>query len=273
MLARAVDAAEGYLELANEVTRTDYATFVTNDEWPGVNDANHCSLVRFADGDDAALQQVWLGIHSRAADFTVKIDPLTPPTLEARLVLDGRQGHAELHMMLPADADLAARQSTANIRAVETDDDWATLAHLKRLDHIEAAERAGKPVRSEGDSWALINAKRAKSPEVRYFLAAADSVDCAFFSAWPGRNGVGVVEDLFTQPQFRRRGIATQLFAHAVADARARGASEVMTSADPDDTPKQLFAALGFMPVFLVRSYWHATLRSRPEPAAFQGLE
>lgn len=255
LLARAVAAAEGYLALANDVARTDHATFIANDKWPGVNDANHCALVRFADADDGALEEVLGAIQRRAHDLTVKVDPLTPPAFEARLVLDGRQSHSELHMLLPASSEITARDSPADIRSAETEDDWAVLARLKRLDHIDDADRAGKPARSEADSWALINAKRAKSPDVRYFLASVDAVDCAFFSAWPGTDGIGVVDDLYTLPTHRRRGIATSLFAHAVGDARARGAAEMITSADPADTPKHLFAALGFLPLFLVRSY------------------
>ncbi|MGH3849521.1 MAG: GNAT family N-acetyltransferase [Pseudonocardiaceae bacterium] len=256
LLARAIDTAEGYLQLANQVTRTKHATFVTNDQWPGVNDANHCALVRFTEGDDAAMDAVLSAIHGRDGGSTVKVDPLTPPEFEARLVLEGRHPHTELHMMLPAAANIAAPSSTpADIRPVRTEDDWAVLARLKRLDYIEAAELAGRAMRSEADSWALINSKRAKSPDVRYFLAAVDGEDCAFFSAWPGTVDLGVVEDLYTLSPYRRRGIASALFAHAVSDARGRGASEVMTSADPDDTPKHLFAALGFIPLFLLRSY------------------
>ena len=70
----------------------------------------------------------------------------------------------------------------------------------------------------------IVAAKRVKAPAVRYYLARADGVDCAFFSAWPGENGVGQVEDLFTRADFRGRGIGTALIAACVDDARARGA-------------------------------------------------
>jgi GNAT superfamily N-acetyltransferase len=63
------------------------------------------------------------------------------------------------------------------------------------------------------------------------------------------------VEDLFTHPDYRHRGLATALIAHCVADARARGAGPVVIGADPHDTPRQMYAALGFRPLFLSRGY------------------
>ena len=65
---------------------------------------------------------------------------------------------------------------------------------------------------------------------------------------------MGKVEDLFTVPEHRRQGVATALIAHAVADARARGAGPVLIGADPTDTPKAMYAAMGFAPVCAIRS-------------------
>jgi GNAT superfamily N-acetyltransferase len=105
----------------------------------------------------------------------------------------------------------------------------------------------------------MVATKRAKAPALQFFLARADDgEDCAFFSSWPGPgdgNDVGKVEDLFTAPEHRRTGIATALIAHAVDDARRRGAGPVLIGADPDDTPKAMYAALGFAPACVLRSY------------------
>lgn len=64
-----------------------------------------------------------------------------------------------------------------------------------------------------------------------------------------------MVEDLFTHPDYRHRGIATALIARGVADARARGAGPVIIGADPTDTPMRMYAALGFRPIIVVRHY------------------
>jgi GNAT superfamily N-acetyltransferase len=66
---------------------------------------------------------------------------------------------------------------------------------------------------------------------------------------------VGLVEDLFTHPEFRRRGIATGLVARAVEDARERGADQVLIGARPEDTPRRMYASMGFRPLCVTRQY------------------
>ena len=55
-----------------------------------------------------------------------------------------------------------------------------------------------------------------------------------------------MVEDLFTLPSHRNRGIARSLIHHCVDDALARGAVDVLIGALHDDTPKNAYAAMGF---------------------------
>jgi GNAT superfamily N-acetyltransferase len=68
---------------------------------------------------------------------------------------------------------------------------------------------------------------------------------------------VGVVEWLFTRPDQRRRGVAKALVAHAVADARARGAGAVLIGPDGGayDLPRRFYATLGFRPLCVTRIY------------------
>ena len=68
-------------------------------------------------------------------------------------------------------------------------------------------------------------------------------------------DGVGAVEDLFTHPDFRHRGLATALIHHCVAEVRSEGAGPIVISADTTDTPKRMYAALGFRPVAVKRDY------------------
>jgi GNAT superfamily N-acetyltransferase len=99
----------------------------------------------------------------------------------------------------------------------------------------------------------------AKAPHVRFWLAYADLEPVAYFSSWPGVAGVGMVEDLFTRREYRHRGIATALIAHCVAEARSRGAREVMIGADPTDTPMRMYAAMGFRPLMVTANYFRST--------------
>lgn len=62
-------------------------------------------------------------------------------------------------------------------------------------------------------------------------------------------------ETLFVQLEFRHRGLATALLHHCVRDARAHGAGPVVIAADADDTPKQMYAALGWRPAAVKREY------------------
>jgi predicted GNAT family acetyltransferase len=70
---------------------------------------------------------------------------------------------------------------------------------------------------------------------------------------------VGLVEDLFTLPAYRHRGIATALVAHAVADVRAQGVEPILIGTDSGDTPKHMYAAMGFRPLVLTHQYVRLT--------------
>jgi GNAT superfamily N-acetyltransferase len=245
----------GYFELGNEVEAGDGVRWVRNPACAEIYDANHGSAVRAATPAqiDAVLREAddrYAGLAHR----TYKVDPGTPTAFEARLLLDGYQGEAELQLLLTG--DLRADARPVDIRPVETPADWASVARLTRRDHEEEATKEHRPPYRSSVTTAMVATKRAKAPALRFFLATDDDgEDCAFFSSWPGIDGVGKVEDLFTAPEHRRKGIATALIAHAVDDARRRGAGPVLIGADPTDTPKDMYAALGFTPACVLRSY------------------
>jgi GNAT superfamily N-acetyltransferase len=253
LLDRVVDTLNGYFALGHEVVDTALARFVHDRAHPDVYDANHASSVRAATPDEVASL---LGEADERFAYTMhrtfKVDPRTPPAFEAALVLAGYECDTELQSVL--EGELAVTPRTVDIRTVETDDDWSSLLRLTRADHEEEARKEAREPWPHALTEALVAAKRVK-PGLRWFLARVEGVDCAFFSSWPGTNGVGKVEDLFTDPGFRHRGVATALIAHAVHDARERGAGPVLIGAVAADTPKAMYAALGFRPCCVYRSY------------------
>lgn len=256
-LARACDSLDEYLALGNEVERLvapgPEARFVRRPGAPSIWDANHVSGAR---GDGADVDTLLARAAEHYAGFPqlcFQCDPLTPTALEARLVLDGYSLHAELELLL--EGELEARPGACQIRLAERDEDWERIVELSRIDHSEQGRRAERPPFSEQLTRDLVGGRRAKGPSVRTWLARADGVACAFLSSWPGGNGVGKVEDLFTRPDFRHRGIATALIVHAVEDARARGAGPVLIGADPNDTPRHMYAQIGFRPFLMRRRY------------------
>ena len=64
-----------------------------------------------------------------------------------------------------------------------------------------------------------------------------------------------MVEDLYTHPDHRGRGLARALIHHCVADGRARGADAVLIGAQVDDTPTAIYAAMGFPPTCLTQAW------------------
>ena len=50
------------------------------------------------------------------------------------------------------------------------------------------------------------------------------------------------------------RGLATALIAYCVSDARVR-AGPVIIGADPNDTPKLMYASMGFRPLYISANY------------------
>jgi GNAT superfamily N-acetyltransferase len=260
LISRVCRTAAGFLELGNEVIKADGARFVRSTATPRRYDANHAHLIR-AGGDNfervlARADEVFAPLPYRRFD----IDPLTPPDFVARLALAGYTASHEIRLLL--EGDLRAEPRPCDIRPIESDAGWAAFEPLSALDWEETTTRQGRPF--ERELLVEFNAyKRAKMPAVRYWLAYVDGEAAAYFSSWPGIDGLGMVEDLFTKQEYRHRGLATALIAHCVADARTRGAREVLIGADPTDTPMHMYAAMGFRPLMMTSQYFKQVDESR----------
>jgi GNAT superfamily N-acetyltransferase len=252
LIARACETIAGYLALGNERFEAQGATFIRNRDTPRRHDTNTLALIRDAGDIDALLQRVEVEYE----DFThrrFEVDPLTPPPFVARLALDGGYKGNDL-LTLVLEGGLTAKPSDVEVRQVITEDDWAQYRRLDELWWRESSEDYFGPYDPEMHDE-LMRSFRVKSPQCRSWLAWVDGEARAFLSDWSGDNGVGVVEDLYTEPAYRHRGLATAVIARAVADARERGAGPVIITADPNDSPKQMYAALGFRPLFVHREY------------------
>jgi GNAT superfamily N-acetyltransferase len=263
LLARVHDALAGHLALGNEVIDDPLARFVRNASTPDVYDANHATSVRAStpeDIDAVLARSDELFPASRHRRYFV--DPWTPTAFEARLALDDYVPSGEVTLLLDGELERAAGDAPPGLelRLAESDDDWASFTRLLRLDHEEEEATRASP-RSAGFTAQMAATKRAKTAHgLRFWIARVDGTDCAFFSSWGSTRGIGIVEDLFTHPDFRHRGVATALIVHCIDDARAQGAGPVIISALVDDTPKHMYAAFGFRPFLVHRSY----LRTQP---------
>lgn len=257
--ARAVRTA--YAEAGNTVTVRAGARFVLNRRCPQVWDANHVGAVGESGVVDLSeLRSAIDEVFDWASHRQVRLGPQSPPALAASLVVDGYELHSEVVSVLPSSVGIGVGGPVAGleIRAVDGDDDEASLVALHRADHAEEAVAEHREPWPASLTEQIVEARLAKAPSLRFFLAAVEGVDVGFLSSFvPGAAwvsaaaGMGMVEDLFTLPGHRGSGVARALVGHCVTDARRRGATEVAIGADPADWPKRWYVRLGFVPTLV----------------------
>jgi GNAT superfamily N-acetyltransferase len=240
--------------LGHETVRDSLCCIVRDPAHPDVWDANHVSGVRA--NTTAEIDQVLQHTDKAFANCRHRlfvIDPLTPPVFVARLALDDYQELTPT-IQLVLDGSLQAKLPDIDLRPVLTEADWQSLYTLVRHDHIEGARTQGMTIPAEV-TQGIVASYRKKWPAYQFFLAHEDGADCAYGAGVLCANGLGMVEDLFTLPDFRKRGIATAIIARAISHVRNQGAEQILIGALATEPPKRLYAALGFSPVCVTREY------------------
>ncbi|WP_285759214.1 GNAT family N-acetyltransferase [Nocardiopsis ansamitocini] len=255
LLAGAVDeAVEAFWALGGETRALNGAHLVRN------RSAGHVGFANFVTrlvGDDPVqvadvLGRAWEWIGAPSA--RVQVGASTPPATEAALVLKGWR-HNATRIALVGTAPPPARHADTEVRSVDSPEDWARLAELFRADHEEEDRSRGRLPRPIEHTEQAVLVRRAKTPDVHYWLACKDGVACGFFSSWQGAGVLSVVEDLFVHPDHRGGGIADQLLRHATVDAGLNGARPVLVLPDAGDRPKNFYHRRGFRPVSTIRYY------------------
>ena len=251
---RAIDDFPSYA--GEERFEAEGAVFVRNRSIPDRYYANRVEQVTASTSEEIArlserVEVEFEGFRHRY--FYVDRD--TPTEFEAWLLMEGYQRSDSLVMVLTG--ELRGTPMPHEIRFVETDADWLALYDLVVLADREFDPNA-RQFGNEHPSGARdqnISMLQSTSPPVRYWLAYAEGSPRAFFSSWTSSNGIAVLDDLYTHPGYRRRGLATALVHHCVADSRAMGAGPVALETDPADTPKHMYAAMGFRPLSVSYEY------------------
>lgn len=230
------------------------ATWVRDRQFPDVYDANHISAISAttADGVDRILARAE-SEYAHCNHRRYHVDFRTSPLLTAQLALKGYVRDDTLLMIL--EGDLLASPKDHDVRPIQTDGQWGDYAALKAADWEEHRQRLPDPKPGPEVGEAFVRIYRRKAPALQYFIAYVDGQPAAFFSSWPGGDGIGQVEDLFTLPKYRHRGIATALMHACVRHCRERGARQVIIACDPADTPKAMYRAMGFAPIVLATHY------------------
>ncbi len=250
--ALAVNAAN--LALGHEVFDAAGARFVRNRALPDIRDANH--VTRITASSDEEIERLLARADAEFAGFPHRmfhVDYSTPPAFEARLQLDGYDRSESLVMLL--EGALRVDTKPFEIKPVDGDSTWDEFHNLQRIGWAEYTSRLGRAEENPAVGERMFLAFRGKCPPLRYWLAYDDGKAVGHLSSWEGLDGIGQVEDLAVLAGHRHRGIATALLHHCVADCRAHGAGPVVIVADPTDTPKQMYAAMGWRPVAVKCEY------------------
>ena len=250
---RVIATDHAFMALGHETFAAEGASFVRNPAYPDVYDANHVRAVRAATFEDMTrLLERADREFAHCPQRLVRLDSDTPPVVEAVLVLRGYQRGATIFLVLE-DA-LVGAAPAHDVRPIVDEAGWTAQARLQQRGWSEVV--AAKNLSGLGHvGGQMVRIDRVKSPPAVWWLAYLSEKPCGFVASFVGPDGIGQVEDLYVEPEVRRRGLATALIHRAVADCRARGAGPVLICADVDDTPKQMYAAMGFRPIAVEQKY------------------
>jgi len=241
--------------LGHKVVRSRHGRLVSDPEHPSVWSANHMSGVRASSPEEieqalADLEAAFAGSPYRVVDA----DALTPPGLLARLALeDFQEQPAVVLMALEGPMAEVVGPPGLQIRAVASEADWEAFRHLHQLDCEEGAA-AGRPLSKEVIEG-LFDGLRRKAEAGRFFVGRLGGRPCSRAIAIAAPGGFGLVDDVFTTREHRRRGVASAMIARCVESLTSDGAATAFLTARVLDHPKQLYARLGFQPVMLARRW------------------
>jgi GNAT superfamily N-acetyltransferase len=255
--AAAFGVTYDWMALGCERFQADGATFTRDTSLPRIRDCNQVTDVTASTHEEIERLLAQVEREFAASPHRqYRVDFRTPASFEARLIADGYDKDETLALVL--EGELNGEGPGHEIRPVDTEADWEAYGALHALDWKAIGETL--PVPPNPKVWPsigreIVESRRRRKPPVRWWLACYDGEPRAYFGSWEGAAGMGQVEDLFTHPDYRHRGLATALIRHCVADCRAHGAGPVAIFADANDTPKEMYRALGFRPVGVSRAY------------------
>lgn len=222
--------------------REAHCLLVVTPATPDVWDANHAAAVTAeapeeVDAVFAAIDRAFAPGRHRV----VHTDPFTPPAFAAELAMRDYAPVSTVVQMALAEPALPGPAAT---REVADEAGWRALAELARANLAEQGRGAAI---AEG----LVAGYRAKAPAMRFHLVEREGRAVAYGAAIACPRGTGMIEHLFTLPEFRRRGIASGLVARLAAELAGKGCDLIFLGAFADDAPKHLYRRLGFRPAAL----------------------
>lgn len=221
-------------------------TIVATPAHPATWDAN---FVMAGPGVGAAA--VFAALETFDRWQVVEVDVLTDPEVEAALALAGFAAASTLIEMVAK--EVAAPLPVPAVTSVPVDaSNFATLAALIEVEQGEGRQDGrADPAVTAG----LIAARRGRMEACDYWLihAGGDALGYGMTAVCP--NGLGLIENLFTLRAHRGRGLMSGFIVEAARRLQAEECDGLFLDAHANDTPKHLYARLGFRPVALTRTW------------------
>jgi len=233
---------------------TPYCGIVAAPQRPDVWDSNHADeVVAQTDADADAVFAAMDHHLSHTRWRVIHTDCFTPDSFRARLALeDFTERFVTIQMALQG--ELTLRGAPIQLRPVVDEVDWEMLLRLVLANHAEGRSSADLKLPPEF-SRQMVATYRAKTGSYHFEVVIEDGAAIAYGGYAAAPNGVGMIEDLFTLPAARRRGVATGMIAALVDRLRAKGSRTIFLGALAAERPKRLYARLGFHPVTLASAW------------------
>lgn len=258
-MATAEDVYMARLGLGNELVDVAGAKMIRNPDLPHVRDANLLYAITArteSEVDDLLIkaEEYFAGIPHRRFDLGMTQNEV----LEERLNSLGYTLWADLLMVLEGKPRGEPRdeEKPVEIHRVVKDKTWADFKILHELYYREELDTIPEIDFEVSTSDQILQSHHLKTPPVRHYVAYERHQPAGLFTGWVGLDGLGQIEHLFVDPGHRLKGIATALILWAIDECSQQGATRVLVSADPDDTPRDIYEAMGFRSVGIMKSYW-----------------
>ena len=253
-IARAiVEAYRWQRSLGARQVQNPFGHIVSNPQLPDVWDVNHVDAVTAETNDE--IEALFAAVDRELAHASTRVfhvDPFTPQAFVARLALDGFV-ECFVTIQMALEGEVRRKGAEVDLRPVETDADWKALLDLVLENHAEGRATASLELPPDF-SARMVASYRAKQAHYRFCLAIVEGAPAAYGAYVLAPNGAGMIEDLFTRPAFRGRGLATGMIANYAQRLRAAGSRVIFLGALVEETAKHLYAGLGFRPLLLSRT-------------------
>lgn len=252
---RACETYYFHAAIGMDVTTQSFCSSIQDADRPYVWDLNRIFGITAQTAQEIDQAMAFAEARRQALGYAyISASPFTAPAVIARLAFDDyREETPVIQMVLQAPLK-AIHPAGYSLQPVTSDTDWQRLYELVLTDHSEGARTRGKKVEAHV-TRGMVDGYRRKTGPCRFFLASIDDTPCAYGSATIAPNGMGMVEDLFTLPAFRRRGLASALIADCVDHLRHNGCIDILIGSLATEPPKALYQKLGFQPVCVTRSF------------------